>query len=225
MVKSRVLPTTLCLAILALAGSNLFAQDNKLAPLGAVTERSSVIHTATAPAPGAKVLFSNLGSKTDAYDGSDGWLIAGPDNSYDDESQAIANPFTLSARSTIQGIQIALTYYGYGANSSYVAIFTDESGLPGKLLKAWAVANLPTFGDCCTLITIKDAAGVKVTGATQYWLVAGTYGSDENDTVNVWNFTYNDADGPIAYEGSATGGVWTLYTEGSDNAFALYGSQ
>ncbi len=199
-----------------------FRAGQQTGPLGAVTERSNVVHTATPPPPSVKVLFSTLGSKSDAYDGSNGWLIAGPTNSYDDENQAIANPFTLSANSTIQGIQIALTYYGYGENSSYVAIFSDASGLPGTLLKAWKVSNLPTFGDCCTLPTIRDAAGFKVSGGVQYWLVAGTNGTSENGTVDVWNYTYNDSQGAIAFENAGTGNAWTAYT--GNNAFALYGT-
>jgi hypothetical protein len=187
----------------------------------AVAQRSSVVRLADAPPPGVAVLFSNLGTKSDAYDDAGGWLVEGPDNAITGASQAIANPYTPTTNATIQGIQIALGYDLSGTNAAAVAVFTDNGGLPGKPLKVWNVKNLPTFGTCCALVTVKDAAGIKLTAGTQYWIVAGT-DAGSTTSYNVWAYTWNESQGPIAFVGTATNNVWTAYT-GDVNAYAIYG--
>lgn len=222
MMNKGITRTILGAGLLTLACGVLMAQNNKISPQQAVTKGSNIIHAKTAPPPGLSVLFSNLGSSTDAYDEANGWLIEGPDNTVTFSSQAIANPYTPTADSTIRSAQIALGYDGSGTNNAVVAIFTDEGGLPGKALRAYNVSNLPTFGTCCTLVAIGGPNGLQVKAGTQYWIVAG-WDKPSSTAYDVWNYTWNDSQGNIAFGGTATGDVWTGFT-GNQNAFALYGT-
>jgi len=222
-VRNKVVGRTLLsIGILALACGLLAAQGVKLSPQMAVARGSAVIHRADAPPPGLKVLYGNLGSKSDLYDDTDGWLIEGPGNGVSGQSQAIANPFSVSADSTLKGLQIALGFIGPGTNNSTVAIFTDASGLPGKALGHVDVKNLPTFGTCCAVVTVKDPKGFKMKAGVTYWLVATTDKASQT-SYNAWAYTFNDSSGPIAFEGTATNNVWTAFT-GNQNAFAIYGT-
>ena len=212
----------LSIGVLTLASGLLAAKGVKLSPQMAISKGSPVVHLKDAPPPGLIVLYSNLGSKSDAYDDTGGWLIEGPNNPVTLNSQAIANPYVPTADSTVKGIQIALGYLGAGTNNATVAIFTDNGGLPGKMLGHLDVNNLPTFGTCCALVTIRDPKGFKVKAGTTYWLVAGT-DKASNTAYDAWAYTWNDSQGPIAFEGTATNNVWTAFT-GSVNAYAIYGT-
>lgn len=213
--------TLLSIGVVTLACGLLAAQGVKLSPQMATTKGSPVIHVADAPPAGLKVLFGNLGSKTDAYDDTNGWLVEGPDNTNSFTSQAIGNPFSVSADSTLKGIRLALQFIGPGTNNAAVAIYTDNAGLPGKLLGKVDVNNLPAFGSCCDMVTIKDPKGFKLKAGVTYWLVAGTDKASKT-AYNVWDYTFDDSQGPIAFEGTATGNVWEPYT--GSNAFAIYGT-
>ena len=219
MVKTRVLPATLCLAALALASTSLFAQDNKVAPPVTIVEGSPIIHKAEAPPPGVIKLYSNLGTGSDVYYSSEGWTISGLE-SIIGAQQAIGLAYTPSADSTIEGVQVGVGYVT-GANTVAVAIFSDENDAPGKPLKVWNPINLPTFGTCCTLVTVKDAAGIKVAAGTQYWLVVGT-DTESETTWDAWNFSYNQVSGTISVYTSGSG-VWTTQTT-TLPAAAIYGS-
>jgi hypothetical protein len=219
MVKTRVLPATLCLAALALASTSLFAQDNKVAPPVTIVEGSPIIHKAEAPPPGAKVLYSNLGTGSDVYYSSEGWTISGPDSVIGTQ-YAAALAYTPSADSTIEGAQVGVGYVT-GADTVAVAIFSDENGAPGKPLKVWNPVNLPTFGTCCTLVTVKDAAGIKVAAGTQYWLVVGTDAASETSW-DAWNFNYNQVSGTMSFY-STSNGSWSTQNT-TLGAAAIYGS-
>ena len=219
MVKTRVLPATLCLAALALASTSLFAQDNKVAPPVTIVEGSPIIHKAEAPPPGVIKLYSNLGTGSDVYYSSEGWTISGLE-SIIGAQQAIGLAYTPSADSTIEGVQVGVGYVT-GANTVAVAIFSDENDAPGKPLKVWNPINLPTFGTCCTLVTVKDAAGIKVAAGTQYWLVVGT-DTESETTWDAWNFSYNQVSGTISVYTSGSG-VWTTQTT-TLPAAAIYGT-
>ena len=114
-----------------------------------------------------------MGSKTDTYDDTDGYLVEGPTNPATGEYQWIADPFTPKKASTVTEIEIALVYLGSGTNNAEVAL-TDVKGLPGKALETWNVKNLPTSGTCCKLVTVKSKKGIKVKKGKQYWVVGMT---------------------------------------------------
>ncbi len=221
MKNNGITRTLLGAGLLTLACGVMMAQDAKLFPHQSITTGSNIVHQSDAPPAGYITLYSNLGSKSDTYYESQGWTIAGPTSELG-FSQNIASPYTPSANSTIQGLQVAVTYAGGGTDAAAVAIFTDANGLPGKPLKVWNPTNLPTFGDCCSLVTVIDKAGVKVAAGTQYWIVVGT-DALSTTSFDVWDFTWNQIQGTVAFAGSGNGNVWQTFT-GTVPAYAIYGN-
>lgn len=205
-----------CIAILTIACGTVFAAQ---LPLIALTKGVDVVHPMHIDAK-LKTIYSNLGSKTDAFDDTQGYFVMGPTNSLYGYSQDIALPFTPKKAATLTKVSAALQYYGYGANAAVLGLYSDASGLPGKKIFQTDVKNLPTFGTCCTLVSATSKKGVKVKKGTQYWIV-GTTDTKSTDSVNTWDFVYNDAVGPIAFQQS--GGGWISYTSGSAVAGAAYG--
>ena len=218
--KKSLLRMLLCFAVLTLTCGTLLAADASRAPMGAVTVRSTVIHPMVDSDAAYKKIYSNLGTKTDAYDDANGWLVMGPTNTLYGYSQDIAMPFTPKKNATVFQIKIALQYYGYGANAATVALYKDAAGLPGKVAAHKDIKNLPTFGTCCTLASAKFAKGVKVKKGKQYWVV-GTTGSKSTDSVNVWDYLWNDATGDFAFQQQSGG--WVAYNA-QLCAFAVYGT-
>jgi hypothetical protein len=200
--------------------ASLFAADGKTIAHQSIAKGSNIVHQAPAPPPGVKVLYSNLGPKTDSYNEGQGWTIAGPQSVLGFD-QAIAQPYTPSANSTIEGLQLGLGYVE-GGNSFAVAVFTDEGGLPGKPIKVWNAQNAGVFGTCCTLVTLADKAGIPVTAGTQYWVVVGWDSSSET-LYGVWDQTYNNSQGTVAFAATGNSNVWETFT-GTQSAYAIYGS-
>jgi hypothetical protein len=219
MIKTRVVLPAIGLAILMLPGSNLFAQAPAQMTLA---EHTSIVQLADAPPPGYATLYSNLGPANDAYDDQDGWAITGPDgNAF---WQNIAVPYTPTANSTIQGLQIAVEYYGQGTNAAAIAILSDNNGLPGKVLKSWNVSNLPKSGTCCKLVTVTVPAGIQVSAGTQVWITVGTDKASDS-AYDSWDWTYKVlVTGPYAWQGSNSNGKWTYINNGDYPAFAIYGT-
>jgi|HubBroStandDraft_6_1064221.scaffolds.fasta_scaffold177623_1 hypothetical protein len=215
--------TLLCLGILALACGPLAAQDVKLSPQVAVHQRSLIVQDADAPPAGLVKLFSNLGPKGDTYDDTQGYLVEGPTNPVTGDYQWIADPFTPKKNSTVTEIEIALAYEGDGTNNAEVALYSDVKGLPGKALESWNVKNLPAADTCCKLVKVTSKKGIKIKKGKQYW-VLGLTDKASTTAYDGWDFVYNDAVGPIAFIGTATNGVWTSYTAGPTQAFAVYGT-
>jgi hypothetical protein len=118
-------------------------------------------------APAAsKVIYTNLGKKTEPYfTGSGGVLLS--------SSNFLAMPFTPKSNSHVSEVQVAVQYYS-GANQVNLSIYGDSSGVPGTLLAGpVTVTNLPSTGTCCAL-AVANFSPVGVTGGTQYWVVADT---------------------------------------------------
>lgn len=199
--------------------SSLFAADGKTVAHQSITKASPIV-VPSAPIPGVKVLYSNLGPNNNTYDGNEGWTIAGPQSALGFD-QAIAQPYTPSTNVTVQGLQLALGYVE-GADEMAVAIFTDANGLPGKPIKFWNVTNIPSFGTCCSLVTVRDPSGVALTAGTQYWVVVG-WDSLSETIYGVWDYTYNNAQGTVAFASSGNNNTWETFT-GSASAYAIYGA-
>jgi hypothetical protein len=149
-------------------------------------------------------IYSNLGSKTDAYDDTNGALISGPNSSVG--QQWVAMPFTPKGNAEVTEIEVAVGHYQGGTNGVTISLNTTESGLPGKPLHTWNLTNLPAFGACCKLDVMKNAKGSKIKKTNQYWVVASTNKSTES-TVDVWDRTWNDSSGKNAYN---QGSGWKL---------------
>ncbi len=223
--KRILLGIALTLTLLPLGSTAAFAADRGVAPRAAATSTPATIHPMVKPPASLKKIFSNLGSSTDAYDSSNGYFVSGINNTLNAQQQDLAVPFTPKKASTVTEIKFALQYYGYGYNGATVELAADASGLPGKVLAKKDLKNFSDFGSgCCKLATWKLTKGIKVKKGTQYWIV-GTTDKKSIDSVNTWDFVWNDAAGSFAFQ--QDGGGWVVLTQ-SDGyappAGAVYGT-
>jgi hypothetical protein len=219
-----------CLALLTLAGSTLLAQDSLARRPQMATTRhnsSSVIHPSEKAPTNCKKLFSNFGPSGDLYDADNGYFVSGLDNTLNEQKQDIAVPFTPKADSTVIQVKLPLQYYGYGYNGATVSIYSDASGLPGSPL-AGATKDPKNFQDfgsgCCDLAIAWFPNGVKLKAGTQYWIV-GTTDKKSTDSVNTWDFIYNDVAATFAFQQDDGGWILITQSEGvAGPAAAVYGT-
>jgi len=215
------------LALVVFVSATLCAQDNatRSATTSSAVHQTVGSHAVSYAEPAGLVkIFSNLGSKTDAFDYTNGWLILGPSSSYG-EQQWIAEPFTPTKNHTATQIRAAMFYYSGGGtgNDFNFGIWSDASGVPGKELHGADKKNLPTWtgqsGDCCKTqnVTIK---ATKLKKGTQYW-IAMTTDSKGTTSSGAWDYVVGDTEGAQASNhGSGWGGVNEQLT-----AAAVYGTK
>lgn len=185
--------TIAVIAAAALAGSASLAgppHGIMLSKEGRVTSilRGSGIYS---PPPthdvGAKVIFSNIGTKyrKGLYFCCSGATISGPDSDLGFQSWP-AMQFTPSADATVAEIDVAIEWVS-GTNEVDLDVYTDAGGVPGTLLKTFRATGLQFVGGCCSLAVGKDRSGIPVTGGTPYW-IAVTSDANGSDTFGSWEF-------------------------------------
>ncbi len=205
MVKTRIV---LCLAVLAFSVTALAATKEGTVTINGgkqtvVMNGQRVFHPAAHRSAKLKTIYSNLGTGTNGYYCCEGWTISGSTGDVGGEYW-IAMPFTPKKNSHVKQLDLGIGYVA-GTNELVVTLLSDTGGLPGKTLHKWHYKNMPTFGDCCTLDTIKYSKGIAVKKGKQYWISATTDSTDP-DLWGAWNFTYNFVTGPFAAQ--AGGGGW-----------------
>ncbi len=165
--------TLLFVCLLAVNNLTLLAQTGKGPRSIHVTEKSAIhVPSQEAPAALAKI-YSNLGTKTDAYNDTENWIISGPNSSIG-FAESLGLPFTPKSNSHVSQVQVAVGYAGTGANQVNLSIYGDSGGVPGTLLAGpVTVSGLPALGTCCTL-AVANFSPVAVTAGTRYWVVADT---------------------------------------------------
>ncbi len=196
--------TFLFFSLLALCHLPLLAQTGHGPRTIHSTEKSAIHIPSAEPQKGLKKIYSNLGSKTAAYNDTEGPIISGP-NSGSGFTEFVAIPFTPKANSTVEQVQVAVQYLS-GANQVNVSIYGDANGAPGTLLAGPVTAtNLPTFGTCCTL-GVANFSPLAVTGGTQYWLTADTPSTGTgSDFYGVWDWVGK----PLYPQARNKGSGWT----------------
>ena len=214
--KKTILLAVLCLTMSFLASTCLWAQDSDRIPSVAVTNASPLIRPLEAKPAGLIKLYSNLGSKTDAYDDNLSWIVFGPGTGLE---QWMAMPFTPTANATVRQIRVAIGNEG-GTNGVTLLFSSDAGGKPGKTIHTWELKNLFTWGGCCSLDLAKTS-GIKVKKGTLYWIVAKT-NSHNSDAQDVWAYTWNHATGNIAYN---VGAGWKPYPNQPLSAYAVFGTK
>jgi len=182
----------LLICSLALCNLTLTAQTSSQSRAVHVPEKSAVHVPAQERPEGLVTIYSNLGTKTDLYNDSEGWVITGF-NTFGGDNYAfeIGLPFTPKSNSHVSQVRAALQYQGQGANQVNFSIYNDASGIPGTLLAGpVTVANLPNSGTCCTL-AIAGFTPLAVKKGTQYWVVANTPASGQGSDFNgVWDWNF-----------------------------------
>jgi len=200
----------------------LLAQDSDGVPDVAITTASPFIRPLEASPAGLAKIYSNFGSRTDAYDDKLGWAVAGPDSKLGKE-QWIAMPFTPKTDATVMQIKIPVGWdgLGYGANGFTLTINSGSTTLPGKVLHQWALQNLFSWGTCCSVDVANNKQGIKIKKGQHYWIVAKT-GSTTAQTIDVWAYTWNHVMGSISYN---LGQGWKPYPNQVLPAVAVYGTK
>ncbi len=164
----------------------------------------------------ADTLYSNLGSGSNVYNCCTGWTISGTGSI--GTSFIAANEFSPTASGSVGEIDIAVGYVE-GANSFYVALYTNNSGIPGSKLGEWDnLSSSTNFGSCCGTVDITGISGVNVTAGTNYWLVVGPM-STSSTTWEAWNFS-NSALGNDDYSTDG-GNTWVQQGQQSQGAFQM----
>lgn len=152
--------------------------------------------------PPGVVIYSNLGKGDNAYNGNAGVGIVGKDAGQP-LPQWVGIAFTPNADHLVQAIQVAATYVS-GSNEMALLLDADESGVPGAMLHAWELTDLPKFGTCCVLQTRTYKTGVPVKAGVQYWVVLRTMPKG-TDTYGVWDDNFQGTQGKWA---NNTGQGW-----------------
>jgi len=208
--------TLTILCVVALLSVALIAQGGMR--MSKTPEQSAVRVPAAEPDVTLKVIWSNTGVKTDAFNDTIGWNVTGP-NSSGGKTQWVALPFKPKASSTAYQLQAAIEYAS-GANQINLSLYSDNSGAPGTLLGGpVTVTNLASTGTCCSFATANLASTVALTGGTQYWIVADTPTSGTgSDFSGIWYFvplkplnSFNNGSGWSSfggYEQDPVGRVW-----------------
>jgi hypothetical protein len=165
----------------------------------------STIHSAanTPPEPAAAglvTIYSNMFPVTDnVYNDTIGYYVTGPDNSISGlGEQWISIPFTPAANAHVEELQLAVGFVSETKRFD-VTLASDNGGVVGNALGTKSVTQIPEFGKCCKLVTVKfRAPGIAVTAGTQYWIVATPDDVFAPDFTAVWEFSnldwvgYND---------------------------------
>jgi hypothetical protein len=143
-----------------------------------------------------RVIYSNLGSKTDLY-GSNGWWLAGPASG---TQEFISLPFTPKSDAHVTQVLAAIQYF-QGDNQINLSIYSDVNGIPGTLLAGpVTVTNLPNGGTCCTL-AVANISPLAIVAGTRYWLVANTPSTGTGSNFEgVWKDVAKPVV-PIAFDG------------------------
>src|SRR5262249_2368922 len=135
--------------------------------------------------------------------------------------QDIALAFTPKKNATVTQVKMALQYYGSGVNGARAAIYNDKAGVPGKALAHKDLKNFGDFGSgCCKLATWKLAKPLKVKKGKQYWVV-GTTDKTNSDTINTWDWVWDDHADNFAFQ--QDDGGWIIYN-GTLPAGSVYGT-
>jgi hypothetical protein len=165
---------------------------------------------------GLITIYSNLGSGSSVYNGNSGNGIVGPDAGQL-FMEWIGNRFRPTADHTVTEISVGVTHV-QGPNAVTLSLNEDHDNTPGKALQTWQLNNLPEFGSCCVLQTVKLTPGIPVQKGKLYWVVLRTTYKNKT-TYDVWN---NDADGHEGPWSNDTGTDWATSFQ-QRNAFAVFG--
>ncbi len=216
--KASLVAIALAITLFAVGGASASAQKSTRFAAATVPSTQSSVDADS----GLTVIFSTLGPVNDVYNGEGGWIVAGPEDTYTNQQQDVAIPFTPKADSTVTQIKLPIQYYGYGTNNATIEIAADNAGLPGNILAKRDLKGLPDFGvGCCKLSVWNLATGVELSASTQYWIVATT---DKESTTSayVWDYNWKGTISSIGVQDNLGG--WSVLTFLVSPTAAVYGT-
>lgn len=180
-----------CLVLVAIAGFALAgsSSDFVFSPDGrfvSATHAPAHVIPSLQEDSNLKVIYSNLSSDHLAtFFSVFGYTIAQGGSKFPFQTW-YAVGFTPSADATITKIEVGAGTLSGGTSGFEIGLYDDASGVPGKVIKSLHFAHALTYGQCCVLTAVEDAAGIAVTGGTRYWLALTTTKSDPE--IYGWNF-------------------------------------
>lgn len=179
-----------------------------------------VVFAVTVPATAGIILYSNLSMGGDVYNCCAGWTVSGAGAF--GTSFTAANEFQVVNSGTVTDISLGVGYVS-GINSLYVAVDSDNAGLPGAQLAYFGnLSSSQSFGGCCGLIDINGITGLHLTTGTNYWIVIGPMNSGAT-TWEEWNLNNTGALGTDLY--STDGGQsWSSNGLQAVGALAIIGN-
>ena len=155
-----------------------------------------LVLTVTVPATAEITLYSNLGLGSNVYNCCAGWTVSG--TGAFGTSLTAANEFQVVNSGSVTDIFLGVGYVS-GINSFYVALDSDNGGLPGAQLAYFGnLSSSQSFGGCCGLIDISGITGLHLTTGTNYWMVVGPMNSGAT-TWEEWNLNNTGALGTDLY--------------------------
>jgi hypothetical protein len=220
----------LAVSILCIASTNAIAQVSTTR----TTEGAMISHTepkASSVIPnshpqveealpaGATVIYSNFGSGDSLYDAGTGWTEAGEEAN--DYPLAEAMSFSPVSSYLLVRIDVAMTYL-QGTNGMKLVLAADNAGVPGKSLAVFTFTNLPSFGTCCTIQTMKlktTSKHITLTGGQTYWLYPLPA---DTTSYLIWNQDTTNMGGNGAVS-KDYGSSWTAAPLSPFGAFDVYG--
>jgi hypothetical protein len=192
MVGTILKRTVLGLFVLTMACGTLLAQSRP--KIAHSTNHSGTSTPPAPPAAGLVTIFSNMFPvKGNMYNDTLGYYVAGPDNSIQgQDEQWISIPFTPAVNAHVEELQLAVGIIS-GTSLFDVTLASDDGGIPGTSLGTKSVTDIPEWGACCKLVTVKfKAPGIAVTAGTQYWIVATPDDVFAADFTGAWAFSNLD---------------------------------
>ena len=130
------------------------------------------------------------------YNCCQGFSIEGQQNLGAGPLVAIAVAFTSHVSANLTEIDLPISYYS-GTNGISVALYNDQLGVPGTIVKSWTFTNLPSFNSCCAFVAA-ISPGTHIYAGRKYWVVVRTDFSTLNTTV-IWNLNATDPTTPMQY--------------------------
>lgn len=175
---------------------------------------------AAANANASTILFSDLGTGSNVYDGFNGSQVSG---SGAGTWITQARPFTVSGSGDFSLTQIDLGVVNYNpAPPTFTAsIWTNVSNQPGVELGSWNLSTTENVDNCCALVTQSGITGITLIGGVEYWVVLGPQ-SPTDSSRNAWA---DNSEGMQALRlGSLNGGAtWINDNTGTNAAFDILG--
>lgn len=171
------------LTLVTLASGLVLAQSPSTLKIAHTTKSKTVTKTKNPSA--VRLLWSNLGpSPTDAYNGTEGYYILGPNNSVGYSEQYIAIPFTPHVNETASELQVAVQYES-GTNKFIVGIYADNNGAPGTLIASGEGSDAPAFGSCCQTVNV-SIPSTALSQGVQYWVGVSSDDTNASDFTGVF---------------------------------------
>jgi len=107
----------------------------------------------------------------------------------------VAIAFTPATNVTVTRIEAAVGAFSSSDEGTGIqlSLREDNNGIPGKVIKNFAIATPPIYGSCCTLDVGNDKTGIALTAGTQYWIAATT--TSKTTFAGGWAFNSTDMRG------------------------------